>query len=170
MENLIDYLIYALMGQDVHLASKGHGADGRRQWLLNFGYHKDVALVFDETDIEVIKYIAAIELWTMTTANGTKDYLTCANSMESFKKNVPGWKPSNRDYRLMFREVDGVWREISNNLPQYSGMILADYLALMGIDIPDGCQFCRIIRDNLHFEFREYGGTIRIDVDIKEGR
>lgn len=59
MENLIDYLIYALVGQDVHLVSKGNGADGRRQWLLNFGYHRDVTLVFDEADIEVIKYIAA---------------------------------------------------------------------------------------------------------------
>lgn len=90
--------------------------------------------------------------------------------MSEFRKNVRGWRPTDTDYELGFREVDGVWREISNNLPQYSGMILSDYLSLMGIDIPDDCQFCRIIRPDLHFEFREYGSIIRIDVDIKEGR
>lgn len=88
---------------------------------------------------------------------------------EDFKKNAPGWRATAKDYRLVFRLVEGCWREISNNLPQYSNMILADYLALMGIDIPDGCQFCRIVRVDLHFEFREYGGIIRIDVDIWEG-
>lgn len=59
MENLIDYLIYALMGYNVHFAGLTSGIDGRRSWVLDFGDHKDVALVFDEVDIAVIKNIAA---------------------------------------------------------------------------------------------------------------
>lgn len=59
MENLLDYLIYALMGQDAHLESRGRGVTGRLQWVLSFGYHKDVTLVIDEDDVHVIKYIAA---------------------------------------------------------------------------------------------------------------
>lgn len=58
MENLINYLIYALMGHNVHLASRTRGVNGKRQWILVFGDHKDIALVFDEADIDVIKYIA----------------------------------------------------------------------------------------------------------------
>lgn len=59
MENLLDYLIYALMGQDPHLVSRSRGTCGSIQWLLNFGYHKDVALILDESDIRVIRDIAA---------------------------------------------------------------------------------------------------------------
>lgn len=98
-------------------------------------------------------------------ANDTKDYLNCADNMCEFRKNVRGWKPSESDYRLIFREINGEWREISNNLPQFSDRILADYLSIMGIDIPDGCQFCRIKRDNLHFEYRDFGAYVRIDVE-----
>ena len=59
MENLIDYLIYALMGQNVHFAGRARAIGGGRSWVLNFGDHKDVTLVLDEVDIAVIKNIAA---------------------------------------------------------------------------------------------------------------
>lgn len=85
--------------------------------------------------------------------------------MESFKKNVRGWKPSESDYRLMFREINGEWREITNNLPRLHFSLLADYLQEMGIDIDPDCIFCRIKRDNLRFEYRDFGSYVRIDVE-----
>lgn len=59
MENLLDYLIYALMGQNAQLVNRGYGSNGRFQWMLSFGFYKDVTLVLDEVDVEVIKFIAA---------------------------------------------------------------------------------------------------------------
>lgn len=84
---------------------------------------------------------------------------------QSFIKNVPNWEPSAEDYRLVFREVDGLWREVTGNMPQYSNIILADYLSLMDMQMPDGVTFCRIKRINEQWEYREYGGMIRIDYD-----
>lgn len=83
-----------------------------------------------------------------------------------FKKNVRGWKPSDTDYRLIFREIDCAWREISGNLPRYNCAYLADYLSDVGIEIPEGCQFMRIKREDLHFEYRDFGAFVRIDVEI----
>lgn len=83
-----------------------------------------------------------------------------------FKKNVRGWKPADNDYRLVFREIDSAWREISGNLPKYSGCYLADFLADVEVDIPYGCVFCRVKRDDIRFEYRDYGSYIRIDVEI----
>lgn len=84
-----------------------------------------------------------------------------------FGKNAPNWEPTENDYRLIFREcADGYWREITNNLAKYSGMILADYLAEMDIAIPDGCQFCRIKLDRMSFEYRCSGAYAQIDVLI----
>lgn len=85
-----------------------------------------------------------------------------------FKKNVRGWKPTENDYRLIFRPIDGLWREISGNVAKYNNAFLADYLQSMEIDIPYGCQFCRVKTDDLNFEYRDYGSYVRIDVLIKK--
>lgn len=82
---------------------------------------------------------------------------------ERFKKNVPNWRASINDYMLAFQQLnDGLWHEVSGNLPQYEDMILADYLYIMGVDIPDGCTFCRCRWNNVEWEFRQSGGLIRI--------
>lgn len=82
-------------------------------------------------------------------------------------RNAKGWQATETEYRLVFREDrDGIWRETSNNLVKYYNMILADYLSEVGIDIPDGTQFLRIKREDLHFEYRAYGGSVCIDADI----
>lgn len=87
--------------------------------------------------------------------------------MDDFKKNKPGWRPSMTDYRLIFQANDnGDWREVTNNLSQYHDMLLADYLALVDIEVPYGTQFLRILRDELHFEYRDCNGFVRIDVEI----
>lgn len=83
---------------------------------------------------------------------------------DRFSKNVPNWKPSPMDYRLVFREVDGIWREISGNIPEFKDMILADYLSYVAVEITDGCTFCRVRRDWWNWEYRAYGGIIRIDL------
>lgn len=61
MENLIDYLIYALMGYDVRvLKSYSFGEETKvRHWLLSFGFHKEVSIVLDDADLKVIKEITA---------------------------------------------------------------------------------------------------------------
>lgn len=82
------------------------------------------------------------------------------------KKNAKGWVATIKDYRLVFRPVDGMWREISNNLPEYSGVCLADYLQQVNVAVPDGCTFCRVIRGGFHFEYRDFSAYVRIDVDI----
>ena len=84
---------------------------------------------------------------------------------EDFKKNAPGWKATAEDYRLVFRNVDGCWREISNNLPQFSNMILADYCAQIGLEIPDGCTMMRVRRGKEEFFIRQWGANIVVDYD-----
>lgn len=83
------------------------------------------------------------------------------------KKNVPNWVPSESDYRLVFRQIDGIWREISGNLPRVSNIVLADYLSQLEIDLPDGCTFMRIDREGWHFQLKQHGGLIIIDVEDK---
>lgn len=87
-----------------------------------------------------------------------------------YKKNIPDWIPSEDDYTLVFMEVkdpDGwmSWREVSHNLAKYSNILLSEYLLIMKLYIPDYTQFLRIINreDNYHFEYRSYGGRVRID-------
>ena len=88
---------------------------------------------------------------------------------ERFTKNVPGWKPSADDYLLAFRQLnDGFWREISGNIPDYSGMIFADYLDVMGLILPDDCTFIRIDRIDENIEIRQSGGLIRVYYKRKE--
>lgn len=87
---------------------------------------------------------------------------------EDFKKNAPGWSATANDYRLVFRIVDGCWREISNNLPQYSNMVLADYCSQVGIDIPDGCVMMRVRRGDKEFYIRKWGASIVVDYDIEQ--
>ena len=59
---------------------------------------------------------------------------------QDYSKNKPNWQPSLSDYLLVFREVDGIWREVSGNIPAYRNMILADYLAQIDIEevVKDG--------------------------------
>lgn len=87
--------------------------------------------------------------------------------MEDFKKNVPGWTPSEDDYRLIFRKVRDLWVEVTNNLPEYFGMTIADYMAQMDIAVPYGTKFCRIQRDDLLIEYRDFESYVRIDVERK---
>ena len=84
-------------------------------------------------------------------------------SNECFMKNVPNWQPSLSDYLLVFREVDGIWREISGNIPEYKDMILADYLTQVEIEVPAGCIFCRVCLADGLWEFRHNGGIIRVN-------
>lgn len=79
-----------------------------------------------------------------------------------YEKNSPNWQPSLSDYLLVFREVDGIWREVSGNIPAYRNMILADYLALVEIEVPVGCLFCRVCLADGQWEFRQNGGLIRV--------
>lgn len=89
-----------------------------------------------------------------------------------FKKNVPNWVATDEDYMLVFRQVDDLWREISGNLPKYSNIVLADYLAQVGIYVPDDCTFCRIERyeedgRKFYWELRVHGGLIYINYTLK---
>ena len=85
---------------------------------------------------------------------------------EDFKKNAPGWRATATDYRLVFRIVDGCWREISDNLPQYSYMILADYFTQIGFEIPDGCEMMKVRRGDEEFFIRRWGASIVVDYDV----
>ena len=82
---------------------------------------------------------------------------------ERFLKNKRGWKPTKDDYLLAFRCLDdGYWREISGNIPEYSNMILADYLDEIDMNLPDDCIFCRVRRTDEEIEFKQYSGIIYI--------
>ncbi len=58
MENLIDYLIYVLMGYNVRVIPSVSAITMKREWLLLFGEHEDVSIVLDEFDLSVIKVVA----------------------------------------------------------------------------------------------------------------
>lgn len=83
--------------------------------------------------------------------------------MNAFKKNVPGWTATPDDYRLIFKEVNGFWIEISNNLEMYAGTTLAMYLHRMELAFPDGTTFCRVRRGDELIEFRDLGSYVQID-------
>lgn len=72
------------------------------------------------------------------------------------------------DYRLVFLDVDGLWRECGHDVPKYNSIILSDYLADVGIFIPDYTQFIRIESPDYHFEYRCYGGRVIIDYTLRE--
>lgn len=55
MENLLDYLIYALMGHDVSVSKGKSNVTGKRQWTLTF--EESVHIVLDESDLHVIRYL-----------------------------------------------------------------------------------------------------------------
>ena len=87
---------------------------------------------------------------------------------EDFKKIAPGWRATAMDYRLVFRLVDGCWREISNNLPLYKDVILADYCAQIGLEIPDGCELMKVRRGDEEFFIRRWGASIVVDYDLAQ--
>ena len=70
------------------------------------------------------------------------------------------------DNSIIFREINGIWRRVDSRLPD-GDIILADFLALYDLVIPEYCQFCRIIEPNRYIEYRHYGGTIRINITYK---
>lgn len=53
MENLLDYLIYALMGHDVSASKGTSNVTGKRQWTLTF--EGRVHIVLDEYDLHTIR-------------------------------------------------------------------------------------------------------------------
>lgn len=61
----------------------------------------------------------------------------------------------------IFKCIEGIWRSITAG---DSAIILCDFLDTYSVTIDEHAQFVRIIRDNLHFEFRAYGGRIRINI------
>lgn len=81
-----------------------------------------------------------------------------------FKKNRPNWVPTDIEYRLVFQPVKGQWREVSNNLPRYNGVMLADYLSDVGISIPEGTTFLRLDNGRIALEYRDTNAYVRIDV------
>ena len=76
------------------------------------------------------------------------------------ERNCPKWVSNEKDYQLVFCEVDGYWRECGHNIPKYANMLLADYLSLMCLSIPDYTQFMRIIAPNYRFEYRSCVGSV----------
>lgn len=82
---------------------------------------------------------------------------------KKISKNLPNWLPTDDDYVLLFMpDEKGDWREMSNNLNKYYGMLLCDYLQLMQLQVPDYCQFMRIISEDEWIEYRVYGNRITI--------
>lgn len=78
-------------------------------------------------------------------------------------KNAPNWYPSKDDYVLVFMLVNGLWKEVSHNLPEYSDTLLCDYLLEYNLHIPDYTQFMRIHHPDYTLEYRSYGGRVRFD-------
>lgn len=68
------------------------------------------------------------------------------------------------DHEYIFMNVNGLYVDITNQI----NVTLADYLALQDIVLDDDAQFCRIVRTFsktiLTYEFRCYGGKVRINV------
>lgn len=94
---------------------------------------------------------------------------------EDYKKNAPNWTATPDDYRLVFRLVDGMWREVTNNLACYADMLLADYLQEMDIVVPEHCRSLNIRYVDEHnydvkIWYRCYAdnGTVAIDFDRKK--
>lgn len=83
--------------------------------------------------------------------------------MAEFCKNVPNWKATRDDYRLVFRFIDGLWREVSNNVPDFAHITLAEYLIMMDILVDDRCTFMRLQSDKWTLEYRAYDGSITIN-------
>lgn len=56
MENLLEYVIYALLGHNYKVGRRSIGYDGKTsQWLIVF--EEDVRLIFDENDVKVLRFI-----------------------------------------------------------------------------------------------------------------
>ena len=87
--------------------------------------------------------------------------------MPKVSKNLPDWQPSETDYVLVFCDIDGVWRECSHNLPEYSNMMLADYLHHIEIQVPDYTQFLRVMdyERNILFVYKAYN-CARVQINV----
>lgn len=85
----------------------------------------------------------------------------------NYMRNV---KPiSNDPNEMLFREVNGTWIQV-NRSNNDSVVVLADLLSINNVLIDDDAQFVRIERYTDYgkwcFEYRKYGGTIRININI----
>lgn len=57
MENLLDYLIYALLGHDYTVGRRSIGYDGKTsQWMIEIA--GDVRIILDENDVKVLRFMA----------------------------------------------------------------------------------------------------------------
>ena len=58
MENLLEYVIYALLGHDYEVGARSLSYDGHTsQWMVTF--EEDVRLIFDENDVRTLQYMQA---------------------------------------------------------------------------------------------------------------
>lgn len=56
MENLLEYVIYALLGHNYEVGRRYFGPDGKTSlWIVTF--EDNVRLVFNEQDVRVLKFI-----------------------------------------------------------------------------------------------------------------
>lgn len=56
MENLLEYVIYALLGHNYEVGRCSIGYDGKKsQWMIKF--EEDVRLIFDEDDVKVLRFM-----------------------------------------------------------------------------------------------------------------
>lgn len=57
MENLLEYVIYALLGHNYEVGRRSIGHDGKTsQWMVTF--EDNVRFIFDERDVRVLKFMA----------------------------------------------------------------------------------------------------------------
>lgn len=56
MENLLEYVIYALLGHNYEVGDRSLSYDGRTsQWMVTF--EKNVCLIFDEKDVCTLEFM-----------------------------------------------------------------------------------------------------------------
>lgn len=58
MENLLEYVIYALLGHDYEVGASSLSYDGHTsQWMVTF--EENVRLIFDENDVCTLQFMQA---------------------------------------------------------------------------------------------------------------
>lgn len=57
MENLLEYLVYALLGHDYTVDPRSIGCDGKTsQWMIRIA--EEVRIIVDENDVKVLRFMA----------------------------------------------------------------------------------------------------------------
>ncbi len=81
---------------------------------------------------------------------------------ERFGGNATGWKPSEKDYILVFTYVGDEFREISGWLPKYANVLFSEWLNDVGIfSLPDDWANIAINRGNINIHCEVFGQYIR---------